>query len=367
MKAWNLYVHVPFCAGRCAYCGFFSAIYSRSAAEAFVATVAREAGARAYESSELRTVYVGGGTPTVLPEQTLGNMIESALAPFSLSPQCEFTVEANPESVTREKLKLLESLGVNRISIGVQSFDDAVLKALGRLHDSKAAEKALAAAADVFDNVSGDIILGAPNATAETARADARRLTSLGGGHASAYLLSVEPGSRFQGLLSSGELALPDEEAQADCYEEAAREFEDAGLLRYEVSNYARPGSECRHNFACWEGESYLGLGPSAVSYDGKVRRKNSPSLETYFRRPESSESEAVALSPRERLRESAMLLLRTQRGVLRSRPEAEVLDMDAARRLSAGGLVELDPEGVRLGRRGFVVADSVIVELLWK
>ena len=363
VKARNLYIHVPFCAGKCAYCGFYSVGYSGGAARAFLSAVAREARARSHEASFLRTVYIGGGTPTLLPEKLLGRLLEQALSPFSLSEDYEFTVEANPESITPAKLRLLKAFGANRLSVGVQSFDDAVLARLGRRHDSRTAERALESAAGTFENLSADLILAAPGSTERTARADARKLVGFDVKHASAYILSIEAGSAFEG----GRVPLPDEDTQAASYEGAARVFEGAGLLRYEVSNYARPGFECRHNLACWEGESYLGLGPSAVSYDGFVRRKNAPSLDAYLRRPESSESEAVALSPPERLRESAMLMLRTRRGVELSRPEAKAVDIDAARALAERGLVELQPDRVRLSGRGFVLADSVAVELLWK
>ena len=286
-----LYVHVPFCASKCAYCDFFS-LPSCEAGAALVEAVVDATLERAARLSErfgvegYESVYVGGGTPSSLPPPLLERLLAGLgrLAPDA----AELTVEANPESLTRERLDIMVAAGVTRLSVGVQSLDDGELALMGRPHDAARAEEAIGLAAGSGLALSADLISALPRPKAGRAGrpagaslADAaRRLVGLGAGHLSIYDLVVEEGTRFAAALREGELVEPDEDEAWEMRMGAERALEELGFRRYEVSNYSRPGAESRHNLAYWRMDSYLGAGPGAVSTIGGLEGGSSLRIE---------------------------------------------------------------------------------------
>jgi len=291
----GLYVHVPFCPARCSHCAFAAFPYRPERVGLYLRSLAREM-ELAWGLLEERgktenglTVYFGGGTPTVLREGELGELLEMVLGFLRhrrISP-LEVTVEANPETVTGEKLRLLRSWGVDRLSLGVQSFDLRLLRLLRRRHTGEEAVEAFREARKAgFLNISLDLLFGLPGQTLEGWRTDLLRALDLYPEHLSAYWLEVEEETLLGYLAGRGRLPepLPSEEEQAEMYFTALRLCASAGYEHYEISNFARPGWQCRHNLIYWHNGEYLGLGPSAHSRLGAFRWRNYPRLEPYHR-----------------------------------------------------------------------------------
>ncbi len=266
-----LYIHVPFCKKRCSYCDFATeAIACDDAAmQAYVERLVMELfrASRAGELSRVETVYIGGGTPTHLGLSNLSSLLYALSLSMSLSPdRCEVTMEANPESLTDRIVCDAWAMGVNRLSIGVQSFDDEVLSMLGRAHDAGAALRAIETARLRFDNVSCDLMCGIPGQSEGSLRRSVEAAIGAGVSHVSVYPLSVEEGTPLARAVEAGDVPDPDGDAQVDHMRAAEELLAAAGFHRYEVASYAKPGFECRHNRAYWTGVPYLGLGASAVS-----------------------------------------------------------------------------------------------------
>jgi oxygen-independent coproporphyrinogen-3 oxidase len=281
-RPFGVYVHFPYCAFRCPYCDF--AVSTDPVPQArYTGAVLAELAARApaFSGLDCRTLYLGGGTPSLWEPEQVARVV-AAVRALGLAPGAEVTLEANPESSDPGRLQAYAAAGVSRFSIGVQSFDKAVLAKLGRRHSAEAAERAIRAAAGVLGNVAVDLIYGARRSTVETARRDAERLGHLPVAHVSAYALTLDPEALAEvvplaRLLGQGRIALPGEEetlAQARAIRGALRR---AGLVRYEISNFARPGKESAHNRLYWEGESWIGVGVGAYGClrreDGTARR----------------------------------------------------------------------------------------------
>ena len=265
-----LYLHIPFCVKRCRYCDFATRACSQDspAIDEYVERLAlalRHAGKRGY-LSQVKTVYLGGGTPSFVGMERLSSLLYMLSVSMHLTPKVEFTMEVNPESLTPAMIRDLWALGVNRLSIGVQSFDDRVLGLLGRAHDAEQAKCAVREALTRFDNVSVDLMCGIPGQTDESLVSSVQQAIDLGVAHVSVYPLMIEEGTPFAAMVESGELPEPTEDAAADHMQLAARLLEAAGFARYEVASYARPGYKCRHNQAYWTGVPYLGLGDSACT-----------------------------------------------------------------------------------------------------
>ncbi len=274
-----IYVHVPFCHRKCTYCAFYSRVESGEwRVENYVEALLREMEERRGEQAHpVKTVYFGGGTPSILPIEQLGRIVEGLNRCFDLSQVEEMTLEANPEDLTPEYLVALRHLGFNRLSIGVQSLDDRVLRMLNRRHTVAQALAAVENAhAAGFDNISVDFIYGILDNLEELVNLE--KLDFLDKvTHVSAYALTVEPGTALAVQVEQGRVVLPGEEEVVRQYHALHRQLAEAGFRQYEVSNYARPGYESRHNSRYWDRTPYLGLGPGAHSFDGLRRRWNNP------------------------------------------------------------------------------------------
>lgn len=273
-----LYVHLPFCVKRCAYCDFATAAVPADAPEidAYIDELVLDIRRKAKEGElgALETVYLGGGTPSHVGLARLSMLLYTLSLSMHLTPEVECTMEANPESLTERMVRDIWALGVNRLSIGVQSFDDDVLRTLGRAHSADEARRAIEAAFTRFENVSLDLMCGIPGQSDESFEESVREAVRLGATHVSVYPLTIEPHTPFDAAVLAGELDEPDDDAEAAHMEIAERVLTEAGFARYEVASYARPGCESRHNIAYWTGVPYLGLGRSAATMTQNAARR---------------------------------------------------------------------------------------------
>lgn len=267
------YVHVPFCVSKCSYCDFNSFAGMEDRYDAYASAVCSDIAAATIKRP-LNSIYIGGGTPTCIGASRLGLIIKSLHSPIQSSiSDCEITIEANPGTLTEQMLKELACLGLNRVSLGVQSFNDICLNVLGRSHDANQAFKALQMIRNSgIKSRSIDLMYGLPGQTLDDWVEDVNTAVREGVQHISAYELTIEEGTPIEVSIKKGELHLPDEDLLIEMQQAVQSILQEAGIRRYEVSNYALPGHECRHNLAYWNNESYFGFGAGAVGYQGNVR-----------------------------------------------------------------------------------------------
>ena len=373
----SLYIHIPFCVGKCHYCGFYSTVYTLEQANEYIAALRLEAAIyqRAFSSRTFDSVYIGGGTPTALSTDQLENLIAALHEYFQISRDAEYTIEANPHTVSGSHLTLLREEGINRLSLGVQSFNDDVLKTLGRLHSaSEAADAFMLARGAGFANIGIDLIYGVPGQTADEWDETLERVISLRPEHVSAYSLSIDEDSHFRRETEAGRFALPGDEQAASMYEQAVNGLGRAGYGRYEISNFSLPGFICRHNMNYWERRKFLGLGPGAWAFLSVKRSHPIADVREYSARMNAGlsviKSEEVA-DLRQAANETVMLGLRTVRGVDRVRYE-QVFGADTARQLEKNaaplkeaGLLEELKGRIRLTEKGFLLADEALARLV--
>lgn len=357
----SLYIHIPFCLKKCIYCDFVSVPYDSHLAGEYVSALERELLLRG--PAEPSTVYIGGGTPTVLSKEHLRRLFDAINKSFILKDDTEITIEANPGTIDRQKLKLLRSLGINRISIGVQSFNDNELLMLGRIHTASDAYEAVKLAKEFFDNFSIDLIYAIPLQTLKNWEETLKRAIEISPPHISAYELTPEACTPLYDALSKGQLKMPDEDLTVDMQSLAVTVLEGAGLKRYEISNYARTGFECRHNLNYWQRGQYLGAGAGAHSFLNEKRIKNTASIRQYIEMLSEGHlpfEEEKEVAPDEAFKEKLFLGLRMSAGV-----EADERLMQAAEHLLKAGLMQSAKGRLFLTVQGMAVYNSVVVELL--
>lgn len=303
----GLYVHFPFCVKKCNYCDFYSVPGETYLFDHYIRAVLAEADK--YKGMVFDTVFIGGGTPSLMGSLYLGGLMEGLYARFGLGKLVESTIEANPESTSPDFLRTAISLGLNRISIGVQSLNDEELRRSGRIHNAWQALRAVNNALDSgFSNVSADIIVGLPGQSQSSLFKTISDLCSLGLTHMSAYCLSIEKNTAF---YLSPPSDLPDDESQSSLFEFVVDGLEKRGYTHYEISNFSLPGSQCQHNLNYWRGGEYVGLGPSAASHINGIRRTNASDLGAYLRNPLTVEAEEDILDLHHKMSEEAILRLR--------------------------------------------------------
>ena len=366
------YVHVPFCAHRCTYCSFV-ALEGKREEEDFFEGVEREIRSRRSEALGGRlgfdSVYFGGGTPSYVDPLRLGGVLGTLEEIFGFSSNGEITAEANPDDLDQGRLFALRAIGVNRLSVGVQSLVDAELIPLERRHDAAAARVAVSEAARVFGNVSADLMIGIPGQTRETLLASVDGLLCCRITHLSVYLLELEKAPHLVALKKERPELFPDEDEMADRWEAVDERLTAAGLPRYELSNWARPGFESRHNLKYWTLTPVLGFGVGAHSYDGRKRYANTGMLTEYLRRtregisPVATSEEVQEDLPRRK--EGLMLGLRLSAGVPSDTFEeiSSLLPSESVSRLEdafVAGLLERAGGSVRLTRRGVLLSNEV-------
>ncbi len=362
------YVHVPFCAHRCGYCNFTLVAGRDDLVDRYLEAIALELAALG-RPREVDTLFLGGGTPTHLPLDRLARLIDTVLRWFPLAPGHEFSIEANPIDLGPDLVELLAERGVNRISLGGQSFDPEKLRLLERDHSPSLLRRAVELARGRIRSVSVDLIFGTPGETLAGWQRDLAVALELRPGHVSTYGLTFERGTQFWNRLAHGELARLDEETERAMYCTAIDTLTGAGLEHYEVSNFARPGERCRHNEAYWSGAGYYAAGPGAARYVDGRREINHRSTTTWLRRVLAGESpvaESECLAPEDRARERLVFGLRRLAGVERgSFRRTTGYEVDALVGTQLADLVERgfltdDAQVVRLARAGLLVSDSI-------
>lgn len=354
----GIYFHIPFCAGKCPYCGFFSVPYQRDDMECYVRAIIRNIAA--YEISDtVDTLYFGGGTPSLLRLSEAEQILEACRKHFRMAENAEITMEWNPTGHRKSHLYALRRLGINRLSIGTQSFSDVQLRLLGRTHTAADGQRTVMDAYDAgFSNISCDLMLACPDQSESVLGETMQILTSLPITHVSAYLLQIEDGtplSRNTNLLKH----LPDGDEAADRYMQAVHTLRTAGFAQYEVSSFAREGFESRHNLKYWRCEPYLGIGAGAHScFQGK--RFFVPEDIPSFCRADVQPTEILDAHPCGR-KERLMLALRTREGVEIS----EFTDPSVLKLLAGAGYIQLENGRLSLTAKGFAVSNAVIGKLL--
>ncbi|OYQ27058.1 coproporphyrinogen III oxidase [Sandarakinorhabdus cyanobacteriorum] len=371
-----LYVHWPFCVTKCPYCDFNShvreSVDQAAWRDALLADLAFEA-AR-LPGRQLASIFFGGGTPSLMPPETVAAIIAAAQRHWPPTDDLEITLEANPSSVEAGRFAGFAAAGVNRLSLGVQALDDAALKLLGRPHDLAAALAALDVAQSTFGRVSFDLIYDRPGMTREAWAAELTRALGFGTTHLSLYQLTIEPGTRFAALFARGELLMPDEDTSADLFAITQEMMAAAGLPAYEISNHAAPGRESRHNLTYWRYGDYAGIGPGAHGRRAGVatlRRKKPEAWLAGVREAGHGMESETALTATERATEALVMGLRLAEGLDAARfavrtgtALADAVDMAAAYRLADQGLLAVSDAGIRLTRAGWPLANAVLAQI---
>ncbi|MCM1449002.1 MAG: radical SAM family heme chaperone HemW [Clostridiales bacterium] len=370
----GLYVHVPYCHSKCAYCDFYS-VPDSSTMSRYVGAVLQEALMRRDELHDepLSTVYIGGGTPSSMGGRLLGDLINGLGGIFSFDRVIEMTTEVNPEDVDTDLLGSLRACGVNRVSMGVQSLVDKELVNVGRRHSASTALRASRLIADNFDNYNLDLIFGLPGQTIESLSYSLDRLIELRPPHLSVYLLSYEPGTRLYARLTAGKIIEADDYLVTRMYHLITERLGVAGYEHYEISNYALPSFHSRHNSAYWNSTPYLGLGPSAHSFDGLTRRFNPPGVRKYIEElsGRSLICEIDDETDENRFNDYIITRLRTSAGLELKSLERQSFGylipqmLPAMNALVATGQLIVDEGIVRIPSRLWLTADAVMRELI--
>ncbi|HVJ40245.1 MAG TPA: radical SAM family heme chaperone HemW [Dongiaceae bacterium] len=376
-----IYVHWPFCKAKCPYCDFNSHVRATIDEARWRAALLRELRHYAALTPERRvtSLFFGGGTPSLMSPATVGAVIDALGRHWQIDPAIEITLEANPTSVEAEKFRAFAAAGVNRLSLGIQSLDDADLKFLGRQHDSRQALAALDLAGATFPRFSFDLIYARPQQTVAGWAAELDAALKRAGDHLSLYQLTIETGTVFEQAYARGDFQLPPEEVQAELYELTTARLAAAGLAAYEVSNYARPGQESRHNLTYWRYGDYIGVGPGAhgrLSLDGArfaTRQHRAP--EAWLERVERdghATRQYDPIAPRDQMEEMLMMGLRLHEGVDLARLQARTgkaladwLPPGSLARMVAGGFLTVDDTALRATEAGRARLDAVLAALV--
>lgn len=381
MKELELYLHIPFCVKKCNYCDFLSAPAEEETRAAYVDALLEEIrGFEDPEDYEVVTVFFGGGTPSILPGQEIFRIMEDLREKFSFRKGAEITLEANPGTVDKEKLSCYKKAGINRLSFGLQSADAEELKKLGRIHTwEKFLESFQLAREAGFSNINVDLMSALPGQTKESWEKTLRQVLALQPEHISAYSLIIEEGTPFYQLYEkdverrdAGEEPelLPSEEEERAMYEATGRILKEQGYLHYEISNYAKPGRECRHNLGYWQRRDYLGFGLGASTLLNPVRYKNTEDLEAYLG-GDFSKKEFFVLTKDNQIEETMFLGLRVLEGVSKEKfreqfsCELRVVYRKELEKLEQEGLLEEEGDFVRLTSRGIDLSNPVLAEFL--
>ncbi len=363
-----IYIHIPFCQRKCNYCAFNSKIADSSEKNFYVDALIKEIALRG-DDSAVETIYFGGGTPTTLTLIQLEKIICAVDENFSIDERAEITIEANPGTVNENYLRGLKSLGFNRLSLGVQSFDDELLKILGRIHDSRTAVETVELAKKFFDNVSIDLIYGLPNQTLKKLRRDLEQIKLLEPQHVSIYGLEIEEGTEFFKLSCAGKLPLPAENICADMYDLITATLPTLGFNRYEISNFAKKNFESRHNRGYWTGKKYFGFGAGAHSFDGKLRTSNTRDVATYIKNNAVVVEEIVTRQAA--MEEFCFLGLRLVEGIsaqdFLKRFGVKISDVfgEVIEKNCQLGLLKLDGDKISLTERGMTLGNEVFADFL--
>src|ERR1044072_7611509 len=371
----GIYIHVPFCRGRCSCCDFATGAYEGALAEEYVRSLAREIGSfqiAGADDEEVDTIYFGGGTPSLLTHAQVANILETVCKRFRVRADAEVTMEMNPGTVTRETARAFRAEGINRASFGAQTFDDSELRSLGRTHTADDTRRTFETLRDSgFDNVSFDLIAGLPRQTLEAWERNLSEALALGPEHLSLYLLEVHEGTPLAAQIREGRQPAPDADLAAEVYRHMTARPHDAGYEQYEISNVCKPGHESRHNLKYWTGAPYYGFGCSAHSFDGRASRwANERDARRYvelIKETGTAVVERTELDARERSAEALFLGLRLlsrgvdlaeHRALFRRDVRADYAGHLAG--LGGAGLIEFEGDVLRLTPEGALLSNEV-------
>ena len=373
----GLYLHIPYCLHKCGYCDFNSHPENQVESVHYVEALLKELKfySTTLKSYNVPTVFMGGGTPTILPPSQLKKILDTVRQSFNLTPDCEITIEANPATIKLETLQEIHAAGYNRISIGVQSFDEKELQLLERVHNEEEIHSTVHRARSAnFENLSMDLMFALPDQSTEKWQSHLKQATAKNPDHLSTYNLTIEPATAFFKLYEKGKLCLPHEDIQLEMYETTIQVLEDAGYSQYEISNFSKPGMESQHNINYWNNGEYLGVGAGASSYLNGERSKNINLPSIYIRK---IETKASAVDTRERLEplqamgETLMLGLRLLKGVSidvfenRFQVSFQKVYGKVVESLLNQELITLNENRIALSRKGLFLADSVILKFM--
>ncbi|AGY39564.1 radical SAM family heme chaperone HemW [Streptococcus ilei] len=366
-KPSSAYVHIPFCTQICYYCDFSKVFIKNQPVDAYLEHLIQET--RSYEIGKLRTLYIGGGTPTALSAQQLAYLLTELPKFMDLSEVEEFTIEANPGDLDPDKIAVLKDSQVNRVSLGVQTFDNKMLKKIGRSHQEQDIYDNIRHLKQAgFDNISIDLIYALPGQTMDQVKENVAKAIDLDIPHMSLYSLILENHTVFMNRMRRGKLPLPKEELEAEMFEYIIEELEKAGFEHYEISNFSKPGFESRHNLVYWDNAEYYGLGAGASGYVDGIRYKNHGPIRHYLVAVEAGKARITEehLTLEEKMEEELFLGLRKKTGVSKARFEEKFgVSFDqrygqVVASLTEQGLLVPDDKQVRMTKRGLFLGDTV-------
>ena len=366
-KPSSAYVHIPFCTQICYYCDFSKVFIKNQPVDAYLEHLIQET--RSYEIGKLRTLYIGGGTPTALSAQQLAYLLTELPKVMDLSEVEEFTIEANPGDLDTDKIAVLKDSQVNRVSLGVQTFDNKMLKKIGRSHQEQDIYDNIRYLKQAgFDNISIDLIYALPGQTMDQVKENVAKAIDLDIPHMSLYSLILENHTVFMNRMRRGKLPLPKEELEAEMFEYIIEELEKAGFEHYEISNFSKPGFESRHNLVYWDNAEYYGLGAGASGYVNGIRYKNHGPIRHYLEAVEAGKARITEehLTLEEKMEEELFLGLRKKTGVSKARFEEKFgVSFDqrygqVVASLTEQGLLVPDYKQVRMTKRGLFLGDTV-------
>lgn len=363
----GLYIHIPFCKQKCRYCDFVSFTGMESMADEYIEALKREA--EKYRGQAVDTIFIGGGTPTALTAEQISDVLRICRDCFDVSNDGEFTIEANPGTLDDDKITAMLNGGINRISVGVQSFNDTELQQIGRIHNAETAYNTICNLKKMgFNNVNIDIMTALPSQTRESLIKTLKTAVSLPVTHISAYSLIIEDGTPLEREYSKGKLVLPSDDTDRLMYADAVKILGDNGFKRYEISNFARDGFECRHNIKYWTGEKYIGLGVAAHSYDGEKRCYNTSDINAYIN---GAPREETALTKKDKISEFIITGLRMENGISErvffERFGAKIQEIygDELNKFTNLGLLTHTDGHYALTPRGIDVSNSILCEFV--
>ncbi|MGN0107148.1 MAG: radical SAM family heme chaperone HemW [Hominilimicola sp.] len=363
----GLYIHIPFCAQKCKYCDFVSFAGKETLADGYIKALKREA--EEYRGERIDTIFIGGGTPSVLTAEQIREVTRICFDTFDVTADYEFTIETNPGTLDDSKITAMLDGGINRVSVGVQSFNDDELHKIGRIHDAQMAYNTIWHLKKMgFLNINLDLMTALPGQTMESLKNTLKTAVSLPVSHISAYSLIIEDGTPLEREYSKGQLILPDEDTDREMYAYTVDFLKKNGFLQYEISNFAKEGFECRHNIKYWTGEEYIGLGTAAHSYTGNERYYNTSDINAYIN---GAKREVTPLTRQDKISEFIITGLRMNRGisgkVFRERFGMDIKSLygDVIKKFINLGLMRCDGESYSLTEKGIDVSNSILCEFV--
>jgi len=378
LEPMGIYIHIPFCWHKCDYCDFYSLpLRDPIILEEYTRSVIKELELRRAEMDHpVATIYLGGGTPSLLQPGQIERILSAVHDHYSCGGSLEISMEVNPATVNRRDLQGLRSAGVNRLSIGVQSFNDAELRILGRIHNGADAVSIMAEVSSAgFDNFNIDLIYGVPDQQPAAWQENLKRALDFNPAHISAYLLQLDSSTPLARKIAGGSLSLLADDLEADLYDWTRDYLQDQGYRQYEISNFARPGQECRHNLLYWHSRNYLGVGPGAVSFDGWQRNINQPRLETYMAALQSGCAPArqvlETMDGRQRAADAIIMGLRLIQGIylpdFQQRFSVRINEdyRDVIKLCQQQGLLQLDNDRLYLTPRAYFLSNQVLSQFV--